>query len=148
MKKSACISLLTAAIVICSVTARAESLMYAPAYHATTVEAGGSVNIPLVVLIQNLGNDCTLHFVDEVKAGNLPASWIKAGPEKVNVKANSPAAQGTLTVSVPSGTPPGKYFGFVLSAAEGVEGGADSGRGAFIQLEVLPAGHASTTGER
>jgi hypothetical protein len=144
MKKLTIIPIVTALVVLLSVAAYGASVNYQPPYVAEQAPAGETVHIPIGVMINGLTNPASVKFVDSVSDGNLPASWLAAGPEVAPVFPQMPFANSMLAINIPADTLPGTYNGFVKSSVEGAEGGTDPGQGTYIQITVLAA--ASCTG--
>lgn len=142
MKRTALITIVLATALLLAGTAQAEFLFYNPAYYAAKAETGKAVTMPFTVTISGLSSPAGVTFIDSVKSGNLPASWLSASPHSVNVDASRPAARTSLTITVPSNTRPGIYSGFVLASVSDLEGGADPGRGAYITVTVTAAAPA------
>lgn len=95
----------------------AGSLNYQPEAVSLTVPAGTAQQVQVKVNVAApKGSSYLLWFLDSVGNGNLPAAWLSVAPARAFVFRDG-AANATITVAVPDGTPAGSYSGVALARA-------------------------------
>lgn len=131
--------ILTAILLISSVSAFGAELSYEPESILVEGGAGTVESVPLTVTLNNpIGSTYFLWFVDRVE-GNIPAGWISASPSMKFLSRWRPSATTTLTVRVPPDATPGDYSAIVYSKAMASHGPADPGSGVLVEISMTSA---------
>ena len=136
MKKVRCLVVTLVCVFAMANLALAGSLRYQPEAISLVIPAGSQEQVQVKTNVDSpRGSSYMLWFVDTLKSGNLPLSWITASPARTFVFRTSPATT-TLTVSVPTGAKAGTYSGQVLARAMSTHEIPDAGNGFLLEVTV------------
>lgn len=138
MKGMRCLIITLIGLLVMANVALAGTLRYQPEVIRVVVPAGSQEQVQLKVNVDSpRGSSYMLWFVDSVKSGNLPMSWITASPARAFVFRTSPGAS-TLTVAVPNGAKAGTYTGQLVARAMSTHEIPGAGTGVLLEVTVPP----------
>lgn len=131
-----CLVIMTIGVVALASPVLAGTLRYQPETFRVVIPAGSQEQLQFKVNVDSpRGSSYMLWFVDSLKSGNLPLSWISSLPARTFVFRSSPGT-ATITVAVPTGTKAGTYTGQVLSRAMSTHEIPVAGEGVLLEVTV------------
>jgi hypothetical protein len=122
-----------------SALAFGDALVYAPDRASVSINPGGSASIPTNLTLTATTDKTYYVFTLDRVFGNMPIGWVSPDRGYAFLSRWTQTAPVTYTISVPAGTEPGTYYGYIHPEMMGSHGYGFLIGGFFVEVEVPSA---------